>query len=74
MIKYNDIPKAVINEISFMLGSIEECQSEYLQPILKAHGYELPEGFLMIEPKDDVDLTIDIYEKLFLTGICGVFE
>ena len=38
--KYTDIPKDVLNEISYMLGSTEECNSEYLKPILERHGYK----------------------------------
>lgn len=48
-----------------MLGSTEECQSEYLQPILEKHGYT-GYGFLVIEPSDDKELTLDIYKELFL--------
>lgn len=68
---FEDIPEDVITEISYMLGSIEECQSDYLQPILERHGYQ--GDFLIIEPDEDEDLTLDIYKELFLTGICAPF-
>lgn len=71
--KIEDIPKNVMDEIKFMLGSIEECESDYLNPILIEHGYE-GKRFLEIDPEDDVELTFDIYEKLFVTGICTPFE
>lgn len=70
--KFKEIPEDIINEISFMLGSIEECQSEYLKPILEAHGYK-DFDFLTIEPEDDKELSIDIYEKLFATGMLEPF-
>ena len=71
--KFENIPQNVIDEISFMFGSTEECMSEYLNPILIEHGYE-GEGFLLIEPEDDIELVVDIYERLFLTGIRTPFE
>ena len=71
--KFENIPQNVINEIGYMLGSTEECMSDYLNPILIEHGYE-GEGFLLIEPEDDMELALDIYERLFLTGICTPFE
>ena len=70
--KYTDIPQNVLKEISFMLGSIEECNSEYLRPIIERHGY-IDFDFLLIEPKDDKELTLDIYKELFLTGIYTPF-
>ena len=70
--KYADIPQSVLKEISFMLGSIEECNSEYLRPIIEKHGY-MDFDFLLIEPEDDKELVLDIYKKLFLTGICTSF-
>ena len=71
--KLESIPSNVMNEIRFMLGSTEECMSDYLNPILIEHGYE-GERFLMIEPEDDIELVVDIYEKLFLTKICTPFH
>lgn len=62
--KFEDIPQNILNEIAFMLGSTEECNSEYLQPILEKHGYT-GYGFLMIEPSEDKELTLDIYKELF---------
>lgn len=70
--QYKDIPKEVLNEISFMFGSTEECQSEYLKPILERHGYK-DFTFLLINPEDDKELTMDVYKELFLTGICSPF-
>lgn len=70
--KYTDIPKDVLNEISYMLGSTEECNSEYLKPILERHGYK-DFIFLLINPEEDEELTLDIYKELFLTGICVPF-
>lgn len=70
--KFESIPQDVMNEIRFMLGSTEECMSDYLNPILIEHGYE-GKGFLVIEPEDDIELVVDIYERLFLTGICTPF-
>ena len=66
MIGYNEIPEDVLNEIDFMLGSIEECNSDYLEPILKAHGYEVNGSFLGFTPEDDKELTLDIYKTLFV--------
>lgn len=71
--KYNDIPQEILNEISFMFGSIEECNSEYLKPIIEKHGYT-GFKFLLIEPKDDKELTLDVYKELFLTGVCEPFS
>ena len=70
--KYEDIPKDVLREISFMLGSTEECNSDYLKPIIERHGY-VGMDFLLINPEDDKELTMDIYKELFLTGICAPF-
>ena len=70
--KFENIPQNVMNEIGFMLGSTEECMSDYLNPILIEHGYE-GQRFLTIEPEDDIELIVDIYERLFLTGICTPF-
>lgn len=70
--KYEDIPQDVINEIAFMLGSTEECQSDYLKPILEKHGYT-GSGFLVIDPADDKELTLDIYNEFFATGIFKPF-
>ena len=73
--RLNVIPDEVLSEISFMLGSIEECNSDYLKPIIERHGYSLEsDGFLMIEPEDDVELTLDIYNTLFITGIVTPFN
>ena len=66
--RYEDIPQDVLKEISFMFGSTEECNSEYLKPILKRHGY-IDCKFLTINPEDDKELVLDIYKELFLTGI-----
>ena len=66
MTKFKDIPSEFINEISFILGSIEMCNDEHVMPILARHGYEIEDGsFLGIEPEDDEALAIDIYETLF---------
>ena len=70
--KYEYIPQDVLNEISFMFGSTEECQSEYLKPIIERHGYT-DFNFLLIEPEEDKELTLDIYKELFLTGVCKPF-
>lgn len=70
--KYNDIPKDALKEIAFMLGSTEECNSEYLKPIIEKHGYT-DFDFLWISPEDDKELTLDIYKELFLTNIVGIF-
>ena len=70
--KYEDIPKDVLKEISFMLGSTEECSSYYLKPIIERYGY-IGMDFLLIDPEDDKELTMDIYKELFLTGICTPF-
>lgn len=61
---FASIPGKAINEISFMLGSIEECNSDYLMPILEKHGYSIDGGFLTIEPDDDKELSLDIYNTL----------
>lgn len=58
------IPEDIMNEIDFMLGSIEECNSEYLLPILKEHGINPDGGWVDIDTVDD-DVIIDIYERLF---------
>ena len=71
--KFENIPQNVLNEIAFMFGSTEECQSEYLKPILEKHGYT-GYGFLVIDPIDDKELTLDIYKELFLPGIVKPFE
>ena len=63
--RYEDIPQDVLKEISFMFGSTEECQSEYFKPILEKHGYHV-DGFLLINPEDDKELTLDVYKELFL--------
>ena len=70
--QYKDIPQDILNEISFMFGSIEECNSEYLKPIIERHGY-VGFDFLLLEPEDDKELTLDVYKELFLTGICVPF-
>lgn len=70
--KYNDIPQDILNEISFMLGSTEECNSDYLKPIIERHGYTNFK-FLSIKPEDNKELTLDIYKELFLTGVCVPF-
>lgn len=74
--KYNQktsvIPEDVMNEIDFMLGSIEECNSEYLLPILLKHGIDPDGGFVNIDAVDDV-VIIDIYKELFETGIIEPF-
>ena len=62
--RFEDIPKDILHEIAFMMGNTEECQSEYLQPILERHGY-IGYGFLVIDPEDDKELTLDIYKELF---------
>lgn len=71
-IKYNDIPQEVLNEIAFMIGSTEECNSKYLKPIIERHGY-VDCDFLLINPEDDKELILDIYKELFLTNICAPF-
>ena len=77
MIKNNigwyDIPKNILDEIAFMYGSTEECQSEYLKPIIERNGYK-DFNFLLIDPKDDEPLTLDVYIELFITGICKPFN
>ena len=73
IILFDDIPQNVIDEIAFMLGSTEECQSDYLKPIIERHGYK-DFSFLLIGPEEDKELTIDIYIELFLTGICKPFN
>ena len=71
--KFENIPQNVLNEIAFMFGSTEECQSEYLKPILEKHGYT-GYGFLVIDPIDVKELTLDIYKELFLPGVIKPFE
>lgn len=70
--KFENIPQNVIEEISFMLGSTEECNSEYLKPIIEKHGYK-DINFLLIDPADDKELTLNIYNELFATGILKPF-
>lgn len=66
-VKYNEIPIMVLDEISYMFGSYEECNSEELKPILERHGYKNVE-FLLINPEDDIELTLDVYKELFVIG------
>lgn len=73
IVRFTDIPENVLTEISFMLGSTEECESFYLKPILKRHGYT-GEGFVGIDPEDDEELSVDIYRELFLSGMLEPFE
>ena len=70
--KTSDIPEDVMNEIDFMLGSIEECNSEYLLPILLKHDINPDGGFVNINAVDDA-VIIDIYKELFETGIIEPF-
>ena len=56
-----DIPVEAINEIDFMLGSIEECK--YLIPVLKDHGIDPDGGWVDIDTIDD-DVIVDIYDRL----------
>ena len=66
------ISEDVFNEIDFMLGSIDECSSEYLLPILQKHGIDPHGGFLYMEQVPD-DVIKDINETLFVTGILEPF-
>ena len=66
--KRKDIPENAMREIDFMLGSIEECNSEYLLPILLKHGIDPDGGFVNINAIDDA-VIIDIYKEFFETGI-----
>lgn len=66
------INEDVFNEIDFMLGSIEECNSEYLLPILLKHGIDPHGSFLYTERIPD-DVIMDINETLFETGILEPF-
>ena len=65
--KVKDIPQNILTEIDFMLGSIEECNSEYMLPILLNHNIDPHGGWLDINDLTD-DAIIDIYEKLFESG------
>lgn len=58
------IPKDIYEEIVYMCGSIEESESDYLRPILEAHGYDRHQ-FGWINVEQDHGLMMDIYEKLF---------
>ena len=68
----NNIPEEVMREIDFMLGSIEECNSEWLLPILHANGIYPNGGWVDIDNVPD-GVILDIYEKLFNTGIISPF-
>lgn len=65
--RFEDLSAEMIEEIAFMLGSIEECQSEEFNPILEEHGYHT-DSFLVIEPEDDKALSVAIAEKLIEMG------
>lgn len=66
------IREDVFSEIDFMLGSIEECNSEYLLPILQKHEIDPHGGFLYMDQVPD-DVIKDINETLFVTGILEPF-
>lgn len=66
------IPPGIMNEIDFMFGSIEECNSEYMLPILLEHGID-PDGSWIDIEKVPEDVIIDVYERLFKTGELSVF-
>lgn len=62
--KIAGVPQTYMTEIDFMLGSIEECNSEYLLPILMSHGINPNGGWIDIETVPD-DVIVDIYKKIF---------
>ena len=67
MRKVKGVPDDIMMEIDFMIGSIEECNSDYLLPILKEHGLDPKDMFLFIDSVSD-EVIVDIYEKLFKSG------
>lgn len=67
-----DIPQDILKEIDFMLGSIEECNSEYMTEILSDHGIYPDGGWIDIDNVSE-DVVYDIYERLFKTGIMKPF-
>ena len=54
----------VMEEIDFMLGSIEECNSEPLLSILKDHGIDPEGGWIDINTVPE-EVIQDIKERLF---------
>ena len=68
-----EMPEEIRNEIDFMLGSIEECNSDYLLPILHDHGI-YPDGLWVDIANVSNDVILDIYERLFKTGIVVPFN
>lgn len=68
-----NIPDNVMEEIDFMLGDIEECNSDYLLPILHDHGIYPDGSWLFIDDVPD-DVILDIYERCFKTGIVVPFN
>lgn len=57
----------MLKEIEFMLGSIEECNSEPLLSILKKHGIDPDGGWLDIKDVPD-EVIQDIMNRLFKKG------
>ena len=67
MSKRLGIPEDILSEIDFMLGSIEECNGEYMLPVLKELGMNPEGGWMLIESIPDADI-ITIYKRLFTNG------
>ena len=63
--KIPGIPVEALNEIDFMLGSIDECNSNYMLPVLKDHGINPSGGWVDVNTVDD-ETIIDIYKRLIL--------
>lgn len=62
---------AVLDETSFILGSVEMCELEPVKAILDAHGIE-PERYGFMWAEDEPEIVAVIREQLFDTGILTV--
>ena len=72
MRKIEGIPDNIMTEIDFMLGSIEECNSDHMLPILHDHGID-PNGSWLDSDTVPEEVIRDIYERLFKTGFIEPF-
>ena len=60
-----------MDEISFILGSVEMCELEPVKAILDAHGVE-PDRYGFMWAEDEPEIVTDIRARLFDTGIFTV--